>query len=307
LGKPAQSHSSHVDYYVTKGFQARVALVQGRWQDAVNAADSALLRLTTPILATTDLTKGFSDVNLPSTMWGMEVIPDQASTYWSLYCHLDAKTVTTAYGYNARKCISSWLYDRIGTDDARKQWFNSGSAGTETTGPNVNYGQKKRTSRIEANWVGDFIYMRGEELVLIAAEAYARLGNAKAKDLLKTLAAQRLTTSAARNNYSTYLDGLGTGTSLPAAALDNTNTDPTTVLEEVLLQRRIELWGETGRIKDILRLKQGYERNYADSNHTQMLATTNTNAESGAFLFKIPQKEFDGNKNIKSSEQNPVN
>jgi hypothetical protein len=154
--------------------------------------------------------------------------------------------------------------------------------------------------------VGDIIFMRGEEMLLIRAEALARLNNNEARTLLKTLAAQRQNTPAAITAYNTYVDNLPNGNTLSAAALANTNTDPTNVLEEVLLQRRIEMWCELGRIKDILRLKQAYSREYQGSNHTEKLVGVTTTAESGAFLFKIPQTEFDGNHNILSSEQNPI-
>ncbi|MDR0692760.1 MAG: RagB/SusD family nutrient uptake outer membrane protein [Prevotellaceae bacterium] len=305
-GKTKQKHSSHVDYYVTKGFEARIALVQGDNQKAYDAAEEALsrARLSRRVLVPGDITKGFSDKSLATTLWAMEVIPDQTSIYGSLYCHLDARQAGS-YGAGAPKCISSWLYDKIARyDDARLQWFNDGSnAANPTTGTTVNYLQKKRLSRIESNWVGDFIYMRGEEMLLIAAEAKARLSQAEdAKKLLLELAENRLSESDLAS-YTAYLNTLNTAVNpLPA----NTNTAPATVLEEVLLQRRIELWGEIGRIKDILRLKQGYNRSYSGTNHTQMLVNYNSGPESGGFLFKIPQAEFDGNKNILSSEQNPV-
>jgi hypothetical protein len=304
-GKTRQTHCSHVDYYVTKGFEARVALVQGRYQAAYEAAEAARSCLSVKVLSPADITRGFSDKSLATNLWVMEVIPDQTSIYGSLYCHLDYRS-PQAYGNAHRKCISSWLYNKInrtGFDDARLQWFKDGNQGAATNGEFVNYGQQKRMARILNDWVGDFIFMRGEEMLLIAAEAKARLNQAgDAKTLLLELAQKRLSTSGV-TAYTTYLGTLGTAV-MPLPA--NTNTDPTTVLEEVLLQRRIELWGETGRIKDILRLKQGYERNYPGSNHTEKLVSYSTAPESGAFLFKIPQKEFDGNKNILSSEQNPV-
>ncbi|MDR3132398.1 MAG: RagB/SusD family nutrient uptake outer membrane protein [Prevotellaceae bacterium] len=308
-GKTQQAHSSYVDYFVAKGFEARIALVQGRNQDAYNAAEEARSRLSRKVLQPADLTKGFSDKSLATTLWAAEVIPDQSAIYGSLYCHLDTRN-PQAYGYGAPKCISNWLYGQMtkpGLADARLEWFNPGntSSTTTVTGPNVNYGQKKRMARVLSDWVGDFIFMRGEEMLLIAAEAKARLNQAgDAKTLLLELAGNRQTTAAALTAYTSYLNGLGTAVTLLPA---NTNTAPTTVLEEVLLQRRIELWGEIGRVKDILRLKQGYERDYSGSNHTQKLATYNSGPESGAFLFKIPQSEFDGNKNILSSEQNPLN
>jgi hypothetical protein len=306
-GKTRQAHCSHVDYFVAKGLEARVALVQGRYQEAYDAATEARACLSAKVLPAADITSGFSNKNLATNLWAMEVIADQSPIRYSFYCHIDARD-PNAYGAQARVCISSWLYGKInqaGFDDARLQWFKDDKQGDAATGENVNYGQVKFQARILANWVGDLIFMRGEEMLLIAAEAKARLsgGAGDAKNLLLELAKERLSASGL-TAYTTYLNTLNTTVApLPA----DTNTDPATVLEEVLLQRRIELWGEVGRIKDILRLKQGYERNYSDSNHQQLLVSYHTGPESGAFLFKIPQSEFDGNKSILPEEQNPIN
>ena len=307
IGKPKQSHCSNIDYYVAKGFQARVALVQGKWDLAYSAANEAMSRTGLRLLNSSEILDGMSDLSLASNLWVMEMIPDQSPIYGSLYCFLDPYT-STAYGNQQRKCISSWLYDKIANpefDDARADWFKDENQGSAKNGINVNYGQMKRLAKELANWVGDIIYMRGEEMLLIKAEAKARLGSyGEARQLLNELAAVRLKTSAAREAYSTYLDGLDNAFTIPTA---DTNVNPSNVLEEVILQRRIELWGELGRIKDILRLKQGYNRVYAGSNHVEPLVGINTGPESGAFLFKIPQTEFDGNTNILSSEQNPTN
>jgi len=306
LGKPVQEHCSFIDYYVAKGIQARVALVQGKWQEAYDAAAEASSRKGIALLKGNEILSGFNNKSLASNIWVMEMLPDQSQIYGSYFCHWDP-TAPTAYGTTNRKCISKWLYDKIANPnfaDNRVNWFKDGNQGTAIAGVNVNYGQMKLMARILANWVGDIIYMRAEEMLLIQAEAKARLGDyATARTLLNQLAAVRLNTQAGRDAYSAYLNTLANAATMPAL----TNTDPTNVLEEVIMQRRIELWGELGRIKDILRLKQGYTRDYPGSNHVEKLVGKNTNAESGAFLFKIPQTEFDGNTNIQSSEQNPIN
>ncbi|MDR0692306.1 MAG: RagB/SusD family nutrient uptake outer membrane protein [Prevotellaceae bacterium] len=303
-GKTKQTHSSHVDYYVTKGFEARIALVQGRWADAANAAAEARTRPSLRLLAATEITTGMSNYQLPSNLWAMEVLPEQSTIY---FYYLDHRG--TNGGTQQRKCISKWLYDQLNRypTDARLAWFKNGNQGYATSGEFVNYGQMKLRIKdiAAAPYAGDHIFMRAEELLLIEAEAKARMPQqaADAKNLLLELAQNRLPVPAL-TTYTTYLNTLSTAVNtLPAL----TTTDPATVLEEVLLQRRIELWGEIGRIKDILRLKQGYTRDYPGSNHTDKLLSYNTGAESGAFLCKIPQAEFDGNKNILSSEQNPVN
>ena len=308
IGKPVQEHSSFVDYYVAKGFQARVALVQGRWADAYEAAAQARSkRGGVALLKGDEILNGFNNRTMASNLWAMEMLSDQSPIYGSYFCHLDANPqAPTSYGHQHRKCISKWLYDKIANTnfaDNRVNWFKNGDQGTAVTGENVNYGQMKLRSRILSNWVGDIILMRAEEMLLIQAEAKSRLGDFEtARTLLNELAAVRLTSAVGRESYNAYITNLANANTMPTL----TNTDPTNILEEVILQRRIEFWGELGRIKDILRLKQGYTRNYSGSNHTEMLVGKNTNANSGAFLFNIPQTEFDGNVNIDSSEQNPT-
>ena len=306
LGKPVQEHCSHVDYYVAKGFEARVALVQGKWEDAYNAARQARSRAKVQLLKGNEILSGFSNKDLASNLWTMEMIADQSPIYGSLYCHLDPNT-EVSYGYAHRKCISKWLYDKIANPqfaDNRVNWFLDGNQGGESEGLNVNYGQMKRLARELSNWVGDIIFMRAEEMLLIEAEAKARLGDyAAARQLLTDLATVRLTSAEGLTAYTTYINSLANANTMP----EMTNVSPQNVLEEVIMQRRIELWGEVGRIKDILRLKQGYTRDYPESNHVEMLVGINTGAQSGAFLFNIPQSEFDGNANISSNEQNPIN
>ncbi len=80
-----------------------------------------------------------------------------------------------------------------------------------------------------------------------------------------------------------------------------------TLLDEIILQRRIELWGEVGRIMDIKRLKTGFTRNFDGSNHPDKLLSRNTlNPEYPDFVMSIPQSEFDGNNNMdETTDQNP--
>lgn len=47
----------------------------------------------------------------------------------------------------------------------------------------------------------------------------------------------------------------------PVHSMGKLTSDYTgSLLEEIIIQRRIELWGEFGRIYDIRRLKQGFKR-----------------------------------------------
>jgi hypothetical protein len=145
-------------------------------------------------------------------------------------------------------------------------------------------------------YTGDYIWMRNEEMLLTQAEAECRLGNEQAaRDLLMQLMAKR------DPDYTVNK----TGTALGALTSDETGS----LLEEILIQRRIELWGEYGRIYDIRRLKQGFTRTLEMGWPKAALITgTNTqNPESYAWVLTIPQAEFDGNKNLDQSvDQNPM-
>lgn len=83
------------------------------------------------------------------------------------------------------------------------------------------------------------------------------------------------------------------------------------LLEEIILQRRIELWGEYGRVYDIKRLKQGFVRT-AEMGHptdgiTALSSLKCDNPETFDWVMTIPQSEFDANKNMDpATDQNPV-
>ncbi|MEE4284503.1 MAG: RagB/SusD family nutrient uptake outer membrane protein, partial [Mariniphaga sp.] len=76
------------------------------------------------------------------------------------------------------------------------------------------------------------------------------------------------------------------------------------LLQKILLERRIELWGEGFRGFDLKRLKLGFDRN--NSNHNAIVTRTMTlPAESEKFVYQIPQAEIDANPNIGEENQNP--
>jgi starch-binding outer membrane protein, SusD/RagB family len=118
-------------------------------------------------------------------------------------------------------------------------------------------------------------------MLLIEAEANVRLNdNTRAGTLLKELR---------DNRYDVPVSVTSSGE---------------TLLNEILLERRIELWGEGFRGFDLKRLKLGVNRN--NSNHNPVVARTMTlPAESEKFIYQIPQSEIDANPNIGEKDQNP--
>ena len=289
-----QEHSSHVDYYVAKGFQARVALVQHHYADAAAAAAEALSKPGLE-LATVEALGGNNSVDVSDVMWGMEITADQTTQFSSFFAHMDADA-PGMYGETAQKCISSGLYRLIPETDSRLAWFHAPQA-EEGTGSNISYCQLKFKMADYTTRTGDYVLMRAEEMVLIKAEAECHEGQyAQARETISQLGDLRDTNFAARLASRTDANTYN----------QNTNDPLRTLMDEILFQRRVELWGEAGRILDLQRLGLGYNRAYEGSNHTETVQTKNTNAASPLFIFPLPQSELDGNENISDADQNPI-
>ena len=75
-----------------------------------------------------------------------------------------------------------------------------------------------------------------------------------------------------------------------------------TLINEILLQKRIELWGEGCAWFDMKRLGVALERNYIGSNHVIAAAKLDIPAGDPRFVFQIPQSEILANPNV---TQNP--
>ena len=285
---PEQQHASHMGYAVALGIQSRIALVMEDWNTALEASKTAIAASGCTILPVKDF-MGNNDVSNANVMWGAKIIKDQAGMYASLYAHM---TPDVAYGQSAPKQISIWLYNKMQDTDSRLAWWDPSSK-YSTAG----YHQKKFSFSNVQTWEGDYIWMRVEEMYLTAAEAACRLGDeAQAKQYLMALMSMR------DENYTCSK----TGTALGTLTTDMTGS----LLEEIILQRRIELWGEDGRIYTIRRLHQGFERT-TDMGWpiaAQIGKRVHINdPECYAWVLTIPKAEFDGNVNMDESvDQNPI-
>lgn len=320
--KVARKHISNLDFYSTSLLQARVALVENDWTKAAEAARRAISTPNASLLSRSDavVTKGtfnnttaawttgltpFNDVTSSSVMWGAELISDQSTVFASFFSNMDACT-NVYYAAEAPKCISNWLYAQIPETDIRKGWWN-GNIGVPASdwkyGANINYNQFKFQWADQKSYKGDYIFMRLEEAYLILAEALCRKQDySGAKNALGEVMSRRDT------NWSAAVAGL-TGSEQTFGSVGTVRT----LMDEILLQRRIELWGETGRIFDILRLAKGWTRYWTVgeevSNHTNYLSKypeyLNFPADFIECIMMIPQVEIDNNPNINPEDQNP--
>jgi hypothetical protein len=181
-----------------------------------------------------------------------------------------------------QKKITKALYDQIPAGDVRKNVFTAPGSGT-TVSPEYNT-IKFRVSN-PTSWAGDYLFMRAGEMYLIEAEALARqTQETQARTVLEALVKVR---------YPAYSAATFTGTAL---------------INQILLQRRIELWGEGVSLLDIKRLKTGLNRPTGAGNHGSPNlnpGVTTMPDQDPRFLFRIPQRELDANESMTTADQNP--
>ncbi len=289
-----QKDKSHINYATACILKARICMVMEDWQEALTAAEAAIAG-NTPASAK-DILGGFNNRTMPGVLWGAQVISDQADGWGTFFTHMDWTTEESMYAHTAPKKINKLLYEKMGPNDARRAWWLPNQQNPDPDGPSYAYIQKKFLFADVSQWLADMIWIRVEEAYLTAAEAACRMNNdVKARELLTTLMSYR------DPDYQVTKSGQSLG------ALTTTETG--SLLEEILFQRRIELWGEFGRIYDIKRLKQGFVRTTEMGWPTgALIAGTNTqNPETYAWVLTIPQAEFDGNESLNfETDQNPT-
>ena len=196
---------------------------------------------------------------------------------------------------SCRTLISAQLDNKMGAKDVRRDWWDADAEfSTETR-----YQQVKFQWSNKATYEGDYIWMRTPEFILTEAEALCQLGrDAEAQDVLNNFMK-----SYRDENYNCTK----TGKSIQKVLGRDAETG--SLLEEILVQRRIELWGEFGRIFDIRRLKQGFRRSEAMGWTTEALVAgfKTDDPESWCWVMNIPQAEFDANRALNPAEdQNPT-
>jgi hypothetical protein len=128
---------------------------------------------------------------------------------------------------------------------------------------------------------GHIPFLRIAEMYLIEAEAQARSGN-------NTAAAQALF-PLAKNRDARYVLSNKSGAAL---------------IEEIMIQRRVELWGEGFRFLDLKRTNADLDRRGA--NHKSDVANILfVPAGDPSWQWLIPQDEINSNPAIEPADQNP--
>ena len=292
-----QQHPSHIDYYVAQGIKARALMVQKDYREAESAAKIALGKPGVQILPFAETAK-INDVSKKNVMWGLAIQSDQALGSNGVYAHIDADANTT-YANGAQFLISSWLYSQIPPTDARLAWWTAPlpeRAWVEKSSKK-SYVQVKMVHKEATLGTGDYILMRVEEMALIVAEAACHNGDYEtAREYVA------MVTSMRDPNYEAALAAVPDGSDYNANTVSTVNN----LMDYILLQRRIELWGEVSRMHDLQRLGLGMDRTYSypENNHASQKKFA---AGDKRFIYAIPLNEFDGNTALDPvADQNPL-
>ena len=279
-GKPFRA-KSHISHSIAQGMKARFALTMQNWEMAAQMANAA--RQGHVLMDQDRLLDGFNDFTNPEFMWASRQSGDQPLFFHSFYAFMSVNFNSGNIRQNPKK-ISERLYTKISDTDARRNWWVEDPTGIEgeigAPGDVAPYMNQKFRVEDSGVSIGDLPHMRTAEMYLIEAEALARMGNySSAAEVLHELVITR---------DSQYQLSANTGQAL---------------IDEILIHRRIELWGEGFRFLDLKRTNSALDR--TNSNHNSALAVV-LNVESGVsdWQFMIPQDEINANPYFTQDDQN---
>ncbi len=254
-----------------------------QWNEVAKYAKIAIQGGT--LMSEAQLLSGFNDLSLSEVLWGADIDSESNTFYASFMSHVDPYSPGYGGASGNYKMISSDLYDQIADTDIRKKWFGVDLAETNA---HYNYRQYIQRKFIDVGstapdftktgdtFCSDYIFLRTGEMYFVAAEALYRAGDTDgALTLLKEI-------MTARN---------------PSYAFSGSGDD---LLNEIMLQKRIEMWGEGRRLFDMKRRNENLDRTQA-TNHS---ATTPKSITAGdkRFIYQIPDAELNANDQI--TEQN---
>ena len=286
-GKP-RTNKSHLNVDIGRGLKARIALTMGNYS---TAASFAVLARTTDysLMDSATYFLGFriGSQSNDEFMWASHLTEDQTDKWGNYGAYVSRNFSSSSIRKNPRS-ISSILYNTISPTDVRKLLW-------DPTGDHLNlppgvvivssaarypYTNQKFIAVSTGDSRVDVPHMRISEMYLIEAEAEARLGNDAAA------AAALYTMAVVRDSYYTL----------------STNTGQA-LIDEIMLQRRAELWGEGFRWFDLKRLNLPLDRNGANHKGSVINNLWDVPAGDNMWTSLIPQDEMDANENM---VQNPL-
>ena len=258
---------SYINKSVANGILARVlSVTQDDWPGMAAAARAAYGGSATSAVVSSNWGAGFDDMTDQEWIWAM--FQDDVETNF-FYAAPHVMTDHLVLSYQATYVNPNFV-NQFSDTDVRKLFFDI--YGVSETTPYREF----ITTKFDFTFEADLPIMRKSEMVLLEAEAqYQQGATGAAQDLLFALQSVR-----------------------DANAVKTTSTGQA-LLDEILLERRKELYAEVGvEWFDAKRYSLPINR---DPEHRVVI---NVPADSNLFFLKIPEKEIDANPNIDQSINN---
>lgn len=277
----SMTNNSHISYQAVQGIRARVALVKKEYALAASSAREA--RAGASLMSNNAYLSGFNDFTNPEWIWGVQIIDEQSDGFGNFHAYMSRNYSSTQIR-TAPKVMNINLYNAFPENDVRIQVVDPTGQHSSLNLPNnfskFPYTSQKFISQSVAVSLGDIPFMRAAEMYLIEAEALYYTDEGSSKAVLEELVRNR----QADPNFSFATTG-------PA------------YLDEILINRRLELWGEGFRFHDLKRLQQPLDR--SNSLHVGSVINNlyNVQPEDNRWQWVIPRQEINSNPII---TQNPT-
>lgn len=265
---------SYINKSVAQGILARVYQVMHNYEGAAEMANAAYGGDVQAALYPEEYDDGFDDMSAAGWLWALPNYADQTNYYW-----LAPHSFIDHGGAYKSVYINPNFVAEFAPNDVRNLFVVKDPSFVGTY-------QEWITTKFqffqEDGFSADFPIMRTAEMILIEAESLYWLGQEEdAHDLLFELQKNRI------------MDDPETEVVEEAVKSDNTGNE---LLEEILLERRKELYAEIGvEWFDAKRLRRGITR---DEIHRVVV---NLAPDDKRFFLKIPQAEIDANEQIDDS------
>ncbi|MDL2214738.1 RagB/SusD family nutrient uptake outer membrane protein [Dysgonomonas sp. OttesenSCG-928-M03] len=252
-----------------------------QWNEVAKYARIAVQGGT--LMDETQLLSGFNDISLSEVLWGADIDGENNTFYASFMSHMDAKGAGYGGDLGNYKQIASDLYDKIADNDIRKKWFGVELGSKD---PQYNYAKYVQRKYVDVGTLGtgdifasDYIYLRTAEMYFVGAEALYMAGKtAEAKQMLEEVMKTRV------QGYTANLSG-------------------DALLEEIKIQKRIEMWGEGRRFLDMKRRAEPLDRTKASNHRAPTIKEAPAN--DSRMIYMMPSDEINANDEMSDADQNP--
>lgn len=286
LAKDKGTSKTRVGLLATKALAARAYLFIENYARALELATDVVN--ASQLMTTKDYISGFSDINNSEWLLGVDVTPDNTTSYASFFSMLDSSMGGYA-GLGQYKTIDRRLYESMDSDDVRKSCFG----GPSKSEKDIPYQQYKFTDP-SGRFLADLVFLRSAEAYYIKAEAEVRTNKiAEAKKTLDIISNARSISGTHKYIWT---------------------SDVNSLIDQIFLHKRIELWGEGVAFFEYNRLEKDIDRTYQGTNHPVGNLVGNKDGKKDRIVkwhsalrtLQIPVTEFEGNNALSLKDQNPL-